>query len=253
MLTANEFKYYSSLKHKKSKEREKKFLIEGKHLVEECLKSTYCMEILFIDEKDFKDKYILSLAKEKKIRVEKLKSKQIDKLSETKTPPGIIGVTRIKENKTIDISGMNLMVALDSINDPGNLGTIIRTAYWYSADYLLIGSDSVDIYNPKVVRSSQGAIFHTNFATEVNLINELKYFRTQGFQVYALTTHTKKKLSSAILNPKSIFLFGSESHGLSDKLLRAGFENVKIEGYSDCESLNIAVTVGIALDKFRNR
>jgi TrmH family RNA methyltransferase len=253
MLTSNELKYYSSLKHKKFKEREKKFLIEGRHLVEECLKSSYCMEVLFVDEKNFKDKYILTIAKEKKIRIEKLKSKQIDKLSETKTPPGIIGVVHIKENKTIDLSGMSLMVALDSINDPGNLGTIIRTAYWYGVDYLLVGADSVDIYNPKVVRSSQGAIFHINFATEVSLMNELKFFRTQGFQVYALTTHTKRKLNSMILHPKSIFLFGSESAGLSDKLLRAGFENVKIDGFTECESLNIAVTVGIALDKFRNK
>jgi len=253
MLTSNELKYYSSLKQKKHRENEKKFLVEGRHLVEECLKSSYCMEILFIDEKNFKDKNILTLAKEKKIRIEKIKAKQINKLSETKNPPGIIGIANMKVSKTIDIGVMSLMVALDSINDPGNLGTIIRTAYWYGADYLLIGSDSVDIYNPKVVRASQGAMFHVNFATEVNLINELKFFRTQGFQVYALTTHTKKKLSSAIINPKSIFLFGNESTGLSDKLLRAGFENVKIEGYSECESLNIAITVGIALDKFRNR
>ena len=252
MLTANELKYYSSLKHKKFREKEGKFLIEGKHLIEECLNSFFNLEVIIVDEKQYGDKEIFAKAKENNVRIEKVKHAQINKLSETNSPPGIIGVVEVRKEKTIDFSDVKLVLALDTINDPGNLGTIIRTAYWFGVDRILISRDSVEVYNSKVVRASQGAVFHVNFSEDVDLLNELKFFRTQGFTIYALTTHTKKKLNDTQINKQAVFLSGNESAGLSDKFLRAGFENVKIEGYSNCESLNVGVSIGIALEKYRN-
>ena len=164
MLTANELKYYSSLKHKKFREKEGKFLIEGKHLIEECLNSFFNMEVIILDEKQFSDKEIIAKAKENNVRIEKVKQAQINKLSETNSPPGIIGVVEVRKEKTIDFSDVKLVLALDTINDPGNLGTIIRTAYWFGVDRILIGRDSVEVYNSKVVRASQGAVFHINFS-----------------------------------------------------------------------------------------
>jgi len=252
LLTANELKYYSSLKQKKFREKEGKFLIEGRHLAEECMGSSFRMEILMVDEKQTGDKTLTALAKENNIRIEKISSGQVNKLSETQTPQGIIGVVEVKREKTIDLSDLNLVLALDTINDPGNLGSILRTAYWFGVDRILISGGSVEVYNSKVIRASQGAVFHVNFSEGIDLLNELKFFRTQGFTIFALTTHAKKKLNDAQITKRAVFVSGNESAGLGDKFLRAGFENVRIEGYSKCESLNVGVSIGIALEKYRS-
>ena len=84
------------------------------------------------------------------------------------------------------------------------------------------------------------------------LLNELKNLYDTGFNIYALTTHSKKSLNKTILNPKSVFVFGNEANGINEKILKSGFENVKIEAYSNCDSLNVAVSVGVVLDKYRS-
>lgn len=253
MLTSNELKYYSSLKHKKFIKREGKFLIEGKHLASECLNSSFIMEVLFLDDKLPTDRELIAIAKQKNVRVEKIKPAQMKKLSETSAPPGIAGVVHVKKENTIDYGNVNLVLALDTINDPGNLGTMLRTAYWFGVDRVFISADSCDVYNSKVIRASQGAVFNVNFSESENLLNELKFFRTQGFTIYALTTHTKKKLNDTAISKRAVFLAGNEAAGLGERFLRAGFENVKIAGYSNCESLNVGVSVGIALEKYRSR
>ncbi len=157
MVSNNELKYYSSLKQKKYREKEKKFLIEGFHLAEECLKSAYKMETIIlkddIDESEHKN--ILAKASKKNINIEKLPSKQFSKLSETKEPQGIISIVNKPDNPGGNNSFGNNVIALDRINDPGNLGTIIRTAYWFGIDSIIVSAGSADIYNSKVLRSSQ--------------------------------------------------------------------------------------------------
>jgi len=252
MLTSNDLKYYVSLKQKKFRESEKKFLIEGKHLVEECLSSQFRLELLIIDDKTFRDKELISRAGDNNVKIEKIASPQFNKISDTETPQGIIGVVNIKRPVKHEYNEMKLVIALDAVNDPGNLGTILRTAYWYGVDLILIGEGSVDVYNPKVIRSSQGAIFKTNFLVNIPLIKELIQLQDKGIAVYCLTTNTNKLLSRTEIKPRSMFVFGNEANGISEEVLKSGFENVKVEGYSNCDSLNIAVTAGVVLDRFRS-
>jgi RNA methyltransferase, TrmH family len=252
MLTAADIKLYSSLKQKKFRESERKFLIEGKHLVEECLSSLYRIELLIIDEKSFSDKELLTKAANNNVKIEKTSAQNIKKISDTETPQGIIGIVSMKKSAKPDYKEMNLIIALDGVNDPGNLGTILRTAYWYGADNILLGNGSVDIYNSKVIRSSQGAIFKTNFLTNINLINELDHLSGSGFTVYCLTTHSNKLLNKSNINSRSVFVFGNEANGISEPILKSGYENVKIDSYSNCDSLNLAVSAGIVLDRYRN-
>lgn len=251
MLTANDIKYYTLLKQKKNRETERKFLIEGKHLVEECLSSLYQIELLLVNDKTFNDKELLSKAGSENIKIEKISLAQLKKISDTETPQGIIGIVNMKKAVKLSYDEMDLVIALDAINDPGNLGTILRTALWYGVDHILLGIGSVDIYNSKVIRSSQGAVFKTNFISNVPLLNELKNLRSSGFNVYALTTHTNKSLSKTEIKQKSVFVFGNEACGISEDILKSGFENVKIDAYSKCDSLNVAVSVGVVLDKYR--
>jgi RNA methyltransferase, TrmH family len=252
MLTAADIKLYSSLKQKKFRESEGKFLIEGKHLVEECLSSAFRLEMLIIDDKTFSDKELLIKAADNNVKIEKTSAQNIRKISDTETPQGIIGVVNMKKPVKPDFNEMKLVVALDAVNDPGNLGTILRTAYWFGTDIILIGNGSVDIYNSKVLRSSQGAVFKTNFLTNNILGSELNNLSGSGFTVYCLTTHTNKLLSKSEINTKSVFVFGNEANGISEQILKSGYENVKIDSYSNCDSLNLAVSTGIVLDRYRN-
>ena len=252
MFTANDIKYYASLKQKKIRETERKFLIEGKHLVEECLSSTYRIEILLVDDSSFNDKSLLSKAGSENIKIEKISPAQLKKISDTETPQGIIGIVNMKRPPKLSYDEMDLVIALDAINDPGNLGTILRTAFWYGVDHILLGIGSVDIFNSKVIRASQGAVFKTNFITNMPLLNELKNLHSAGFNIYALTTHTNKPLNQTKLGQRSVFVFGNEAGGISEDILKSGYENVKIDAYSKCDSLNVAVSVGVVLDRYRH-
>ncbi len=148
----------------------------------------------------------------------------------------------------------DIILALDRISDPGNLGTIIRTAYWFGVKQIVLSKDSADPYNPKVVRSTQGGIFHTNIIEDTDLCDLLKNYATAGYKVYLFTLDGSNNLSEVVSNfgnGKSVLVFGSEVHGISNDLLGMDFEKVKVEGFSDCESLNVAISAGIALYEFK--
>jgi RNA methyltransferase, TrmH family len=147
-----------------------------------------------------------------------------------------------------------LIIALDGINDPGNLGTIIRTAYWFGVNTIILGKGSTDPYNSKVLRSSQGAVFHINITEDVSLAEELRKLQEERYSVYLFTLNAEESLSQIVQSgksDKSVLVFGSEAHGISEEIMKGDYKKVKVKGYSDCESLNVAVTCGIALYEFR--
>jgi len=255
MLTIAEIKYYGSLKQKKYRIQEEKFLIEGPHLIEECLNSDYILECVILNEKSAAVKYenLISLLKKKNIPLHKLKENLFSKIKETEHSQGIMGVVRQKKSGlSPDLSKANLLVALDRINDPGNLGTIIRTSYWFGVDGMLLSEDSVEIYNSKVLRSTQGALFHSNLYTNINLSSELSELKKGGYTIFLMTLDGPRTLQSVEFNTKAVFVFGNESEGISESILGKDFERVKIRGYSNCESLNVAVSCGIVLNHIRN-
>lgn len=150
----------------------------------------------------------------------------------------------------------NIIIALDRLSDPGNLGTIMRTAYWFDVKNILLSSNSADPYNPKVIRSSQGAIFHSDITEDADLSKELVKLQSNGFTVFLFTLTAEKTLSeisrSVKKTDRSVIVFGSEAHGISKEILDLNFEQVKIKGNSACESLNAAIACGIALYELRN-
>lgn len=253
MNPESRIKYYSSLKQKKFREKENKFLIEGIHLIEECLKSDYHIETVFICESLLKsriDSVSASIA-QKKIPLVYLKNKQFLKLSDTENPQGIIAVVEKKSPGKIDYSASMLVVALDGISDPGNLGTIIRTCHWFGVDNLLLSAHSVDLYNPKVVRSTQGSVFHINIFENIDLTGELRILNGLGFNVIVLDVNADAVLEIKPVQDKNVLVFGNESEGISEELSGSSYSRFKIKGYSDCESLNLAVSCGIALNILR--
>jgi RNA methyltransferase, TrmH family len=254
MLSAKELKILVSLKQKKYREKEGRFLIEGFHLIEECLSSSFYLEKIII-RKDINENKINEIKKKFKNGVPEINEIpliQFKKIADTENPQGIIGVVRIPA-KNENIGTGNLIIALDRINDPGNLGTIIRTAYWFGADRILLGENSADIYNSKVIRSSQGGIFHISIQFNVLLNEKLKIYKQSGYDVYLFTLEANGYLDE-INNPgKSVLVFGNEAEGISQNLLIKDYQQIKIRGFSNCESLNAAVSSAIGLYHFSIR
>lgn len=256
MLTANQIKAYSKLKQRKHREISKKFLIEGEHLIEECIKSSRfhdTIEVILINS-GFSNKFLLEKLSAKKIKVEILKENQFNKISETESSQGIIGV--------VDFSGFQsnelpegLTIALENISDPGNLGTILRTAWWFGIKHIIIGKNSVDILNAKTLRASQGAIFNINIESEINLYDFLTTAAKKGYDVVLTTLDSGNLISSYRFdnNKNIIIVFGNEANGISTNLKSIpSVKSLKIEGYSDCESLNVAQSVAIFLYHFKS-
>ncbi|MGH2575887.1 MAG: TrmH family RNA methyltransferase [Ignavibacteria bacterium] len=255
MLSAYDVKYYSSLKQKRYRKKENKFLIEGFHLIEECLNSSYNIELIVLSDvlKSKADKLLFEKARRRNVPVEYVSNRLFNKLSETENSQGIVGV--VFQNESVFFYDRELnkpLVALDCITDPGNLGTIIRTAYWFNIDCILIGKGSVDVYNSKVLRSSQGSIFHISVFENLNLVNELSKLTRIGYNIYLFSAKGKDSLTRMRFSPNSVFVFGNESEGISKEIINSSYNKVKIDGFSKCESLNVAVSCGIVFNSFRN-
>ncbi|MBZ0202921.1 MAG: RNA methyltransferase [Ignavibacteria bacterium] len=156
----------------------------------------------------------------------------------------------------------DLVIALDRISDPGNLGTIIRTAYWFNVSTIILSKDSADPFNQKVLRSSQGGVFNTNIIEDADLLMELQNLKSKGYKIYLFTLDASNSLSKLAESEefcksgeseKSVLVFGNESSGISEEILGSDdeFISIKIDGYTDSESLNIGISCGIALYEFR--
>ena len=245
-LTNNEVKLISSLKLKKFRDEHGLFLIEGEHLVSEFVKSGAKGLKYVIAQNDFNNEDLLASLPEPYI----VKKNQFNKFTETKSPQGILAVAELL-HEDHEIEG-NFVVALDTINDPGNLGTIIRTCYWFGVDKIIIGKNSADVYNPKSIRASQGAVFHVDFIAEADLLTELESLHAKGYNVYlaALDGHSMPKSSE---NRKSLLVFGNEANGISSSILaNNNYHHIKIKPHSNCESLNVSVSAGIIIHHFKN-
>jgi len=254
MLTNNEVKYFAGLKNKKIRDEEGKFLIEGLHLIKECLSSDLYYKD-YIECIIARDNFDLTLLPLKDIEILYVSEKNFDKLSDTVNPQGIMAVVKKPEhsNRLHNSEKNKLIIALDNINDPGNLGTIIRTCYWFNADKILISKNSVDLYNSKVLRASQGAVFHTDVVTEADIRTELLHLKGE-YQILLTDLSAKKNLSELNIkkNQRYIIVFGNEANGISDEIKNQGFDFIKIDSFSDCESLNLSVSAGIILNHFAN-
>ncbi len=254
MLTANQIKQFASLKQKKYREEYGKYLIEGFHLIEECLNSPHELEYIILREGVDLQGHTAILEKlaANKTIVEPLPERSFNKLTDTESSQGIVGVVAHPKIKAGSGHG-DIIIALDRVSDPGNLGAIIRTAYWFGVKNIILSKECADPYNPKVIRSTQGGIFHLNITEDSDLISELKKYRSGGYSVYLFTLDAEKSLSQISKSGesgKSVLVFGSEAHGISIEIIEQGFEKLKIEGYSASESLNVAVSAGIAMYEF---
>lgn len=247
-MTNNEIKNIIKLSQKKYREEENKFIIEGKHLIYECLKSDYIRktEKIYVGE-SFEDNRIINQIEKNNISIEYISDREFKKISETKSPQGILAILNKKSD--IDKPEGNILFCLDTINDPGNLGTIIRTLWWFGIKDLLLSENSTDPYNSKCIRATQGGIFNINIRENLNLRENLIRIKNSGYEIFLMRLDSEENIFDfrPVTDGKYCFVFGNEANGISDEIKNEKeFRSLKIPSFSECESLNVASSVSVA-------
>ncbi|MFO7879559.1 MAG: RNA methyltransferase [Bacteroidota bacterium] len=253
MLTNAKIRQYRALKQKKYREMYGQFMIQGRKIVSEALSIGLEPDCLIAN-----NSIITSFPEWKKLPFfEHADDKQLSQISSLKTAPDVIAVMPVRK-PTINRQKclQNLSIGLDCIQDPGNLGAIIRIADWFGISDIFCSKDTVDCYNPKVVQASMGALFRVNvhYVDLPDFIEEMKTII--NYPVYG-TFMDGRSVYDAGISPTGLLLMGNEGQGISDELEAYCTQRISIPPYpqdrKDMESLNISVATGIFCAVFRQK
>ena len=245
MLSKNKIKYYRTFHSKKTREAEGKFIVEGTKMVEELLSTSLRINTLVATEE-----WLSSHHCGRCVEILTATEAEIQAISTLQNPQQVWALVEKPSNK-IQFSSRGLILALDGIQDPGNMGTILRIADWFGVAQVLCSPDCVELYNPKVVQASMGAIFRVPV-----LHGKLTDF-------FAACTHTNifaadlqgENVYTAILPSDSILVMGNEGNGLSPEIKKCIQHKLHIptfkQGGEHSESLNVAVATAILCSEFK--
>lgn len=252
MITKETVKHLKQLQEKKYRREFEEFTVEGVKGVKEALLSEMEVVLIIIDGKLREEPEmleIINLADEHEAVVEFCGRLDIDNIKTTETFPGVMAVVDRPNYSSEDLVNNSPIIALDSLKDPGNLGTIIRTADWFGIKNIILSEDTVEPYNPKVVRSTMGSLFRMKIFESTNIVHTITQLKNkEGYSVVALDMNGQN-LDKLKHSKKTIYIFGSESHGVSQKLDNLITERYTIPGKGNAESLNVAVAAGILMSK----
>ncbi len=247
----------------KSRREERCFVIEGLHPVEEALKRGLVQELVLsgglkdsVGEFPQPVQQMQKTAEEQSITVTEVAKTLFDDLSDTVTPQGIMAVTRMPEyDRKSMLSGENCkVICLEDVRDPGNIGTIIRTAEGAGMDGILFSSGCADIFQPKVVRSTMGSVLRVPcFFCEGKITDELMSMKEEGFTLYAAHLQGSADYREPEYNGKIGILIGNESAGLSDEVTEICEKKVRIPMSGELESLNAAVSAALLMYEVRRK
>lgn len=237
-LQNERIKNVSKYLQKKYRDLDSKFLVEGEHLVEEAFKAGLLLEVFMCED------ITISFSVPTTI----VSYEVIKKLSNTMNPQRIIGVVKKQSEKEIG----NKVLILDDIQDPGNLGTIIRSSLAFGVDTIILSPNSVDLYNDKVIRSTEGMIFHINVIRR-NLYEVIDELHDKGYQVFGTNVHVGMLVEKIEVPNKYAIIMGNEGNGVHEELLDSCDSYLYIPMDSKVESLNVAVATSIILYEFSKR
>ena len=227
----SKIKEIKKLYTKKYRDESNLFIVEGEHLVEEAHKNNMLEEALILEDYDYEysNKNYVSLNVMKYI-------------SELDSVPKIIGICKKMNEKELG----NKMLVLDEIQDPGNLGTIIRSGVAFNVDTIVLSKNSVDVYNPKVIRATQGMIFNINIII-CDLESFIPELKNNGYKIYGTRVDNGKNIKNIEKIEKTCIIMGNEGKGVSKSILDMCDEYIYIDMNASCESLNVAVATSIIL------
>ena len=240
MLSKNEIKLIKSLKYKKQRYLNKMFVVEGKKSIYEFINSKFVLHKLFsIDISEFSVNNVVRLSKS-----------ELEKISFLSNPNDHLAIFKIPNEKPVNKN--NLLVGLESINDPGNLGTIIRTCEWFGVEDIVCSLDSVDCYNPKVVQSAMGSLSRVNI-TYLDLKN---FLTSESLNKFGTFINGQSVFENKISTDTGIVVFGNEANGISENLRSLIDIELTIPRFNNerfPESLNLSNSLGIILSEFSRK
>ncbi|OJU26956.1 MAG: tRNA methyltransferase [Sphingobacteriales bacterium 41-5] len=240
MLSKAEAKYIQSLSQKKFRQQENLFVAEGLKIIAEALnnpfakvKKVFAMEDWVRANEKFRSRTEIVTVTEA----------DLNRISQLKTPHGVLALIEIPRSEGFELNTLKLALALDGIQDPGNMGTILRIADWFGVKQIICSNDCADIYNSKVVQASMGSIFRT----EVFYTNLAGWLTTQkntiiyGAALDGIPLRSYKNIQQGVL------ISGNEGNGIRTEVMQHISQKITIERFGEAESLNAAVATGIIL------
>ncbi|MEI8142312.1 MAG: RNA methyltransferase [Chitinophagia bacterium] len=241
MINKNELKYIQSFAHKKHWAEESVFMIEGPKMMEELMASEWVIRQAYatkdwIQSQPFKPHYVTEVA-----------DFELDKMTQLQKANQVIALVEKTQSHTpINLKGQ-LTLLLDGIQDPGNLGTIIRTADWFGLHQIIVSADTASCYNPKVVQSTMGSILRV----EVIVADLAELIQASKMPIYGAVLEGKS-IQTTELAKEGLLIIGNESKGIRSPLLSMITNPITIPKYGAAESLNAAVATGIILAKWQH-
>lgn len=223
-------KKYSKLLEKKYRDEDNLYLISTDHLVKEALKKSLVVEIFLLNGKE----NIYG-------NVTYVTESVMRKLTNLKTLPSVVAVVKKEESNLIKGN----VIMLDGLQDPGNVGTIIRSAVAFNIETIILGDNTVDIYNEKVLRASEGMIYNINIIKK-NLIDSIKELKELGYKVLGTDVEKGKNIENINFD-KYAFIVGNEGNGITKNIKELCDEFIYINMNSSCESLNVGVASSIIM------
>ena len=240
MITKNQVKYIQSLGQKKSRDEENCFIAETPKLVSELLTASNCRILQLYALKEWIDEHANAKDRAEVIEVSAV---ELEKISQLTTPNRVLAVIKKIEWKNAPVVKGEISLALDTIQDPGNMGTIIRVADWFGVKTMFCSADCVDVYNPKVVQASMGSIsrVRVEYMDILSLLKENKDIRMYAAVLNGRDITEMEKVDEGII------VIGNESKGVNEEILKLANVRITIPGKGKAESLNAAVATGIIL------
>lgn len=243
------------LKEKKYRDQNSEYIVEGIKMIKEAILEEAVIKLIIVCEDNVNSgaidkKLLYEIAKYECIYVNK---KIFSLITDVQNPQGILAVIE-KQNSEENIDyKQDVIVVLDGIQDPGNLGTILRTIDSVGLNQVIVSKETADAYNPKVVRSTMGAIFRVNIIESDNLLETLKNLKKHKYKVMATSLETQNSIYDVDYS-KKVIVIGNEANGVSEEILDYSDEKIKIPMLGKTESLNASVATAVILYEYvRNK
>jgi len=259
-LSRERLKSYAKLKQKKYRSLQKKFLVEGLRGIRDIVTEDEDGKLIDavihtadFSQHDLNEKLIITL-RDRGVNVYEVTREDLQRMTETVTTQEVVAVVHqwgYKLDTVLHQMEPQLIVALDNIREPGNLGALIRTCDWFGVNALLLGKGTVEIWNPKVIRSAVGSMVHVPFVEDVDLPEMLPLLRSQGYFIGGTSVRGGVSISDAVPELPAVVIFGNEAEGISHDVLNTIDELLTIPKFGKAESLNVGVSAGVILSAIR--
>ncbi len=236
--------------------RTSSFVIEGPHLIERAFETApeRIKEVIFTEEALAAYPTLVKRAERKAITCYHVSAKFSERISDTKSPQGIFALVSmpqtVETRHVASLPNEGILIALDGVQDAGNVGTIIRTAAWFGIKRIFLSSECADPYSAKVLRATQGEIFSITVGNRGDLRQNVVSLQKKGFQIVAATLETSACLLYKMeFAANTVLVFGSEAHGISKEILTIADVQIIVPKFGQGESLNVATSVGVILSE----